>query len=259
MAGKYIERDIEGKTDVEILKQAVKNKMNIMLVGDTGSGKTHLVRHTASELKMPYFRVSFDRGITIEDLIGEYKPVNNQFEWGDGILTKMVRDGGMFVADEINSASPEMIFFLNMLLDDERKIVLRQHNGEEIEAHKDFIFIATINPSDLMVYEGIKRMNMALLDRFDLILTIGYSKEVEKKLIGDERLLILADKLRYAFNTGKTNSPVSTRALMQFERNIKLFGEEIATMSFSNKFQTEDREYINEIVSLVLSGKEDKE
>jgi len=256
MINEYVEREIEGKTDVEILTTAFNERQNVLLVGDTGSGKTHLVRHVANKMKLPYFRASFDRGITVEDLIGEYKPdeTNHHFKWVDGMLTKMVREGGVFVGDEINGTAPEILFFLNMLLDDERKVVLRQHNGEEIIAHKDFIFVATINPSDMVVYEGVKRMNIALVDRFDLILTINYSKEVEKKLIKNEKLLKLANELRTAFMGGRLNVPVSTRALLQYEANEKLYGKELAMISFINKFPSEEKSIVKEITNLHLGG-----
>ena len=212
---------------------------------------THCVRHFAYKKGLPYMRVNFNGATTPEDLIGQWTPKEEGgFKWIDGVLTKFVREGGVFVVDEINSGNADILFFLHPLLDDESRLVLVQKDGEVIKAHKDFWFVATMNPD----YEGTKPLNLALQDRF-VILEFDYDKKVEKKIVTNEKLLNFAEKIRALFRKGELSTPLSTRTLIYYEDAVKSFGKNIAQILLLNKFKPDERQAIKEVFELEVQEK----
>jgi len=249
--GKYIPRKIGKTTDIEILKRCYEEGINVLLVGATGTGKTHAARHLAYELQVPYMRVNCNGAITPEDLIGQYIPDGNGgFKWCDGVLTRFIRHGGIFVLDEINAAPAEILFVLHSLLDDERKIVLTQKDGEVVKASDKFMFIATMNPTEDAIYEGTKELNAALKDRFGVILYYDYDEKIEKKIIKSE---YVREVLRALRNSEEIETPISTRTGKEYERAIELFGIETANEIFIARFRKEEREIVKETLTMIYS------
>ncbi|OKY78539.1 MAG: MoxR-like ATPase [Candidatus Methanohalarchaeum thermophilum] len=258
---KYHPRKLPGdKTDIEVLKKAFKKRpnghpQNTLLIGPTGAGKTHAVKKVAEKLKMPIIRVNLNRMTTVEDFVGQWVPEQGgNFKWEDGVLTRLMKNGGLLMVDEINAAPPEILFVLHSALDF-REITLTQKDGEIIEANKDFWFIATMNPD----YKGTSELNEALRDRFKVILEYPYDEEVENRVIKDKDLIKMANKLRKMSNnpTKDIRTPVSTRMLIQYEENKKVFGEKLALNMLVNKFKKEERRAVKEIAKLHLIENDD--
>jgi len=249
--GEYIPRKIGKTTDIEILKKCFENRINVLLVGKTGTGKTHAARRLAYELQMPYMRVNANGAITPEDLIGQYIPDGNgHFKWKDGVLTKFVRYGGIFILDEINAAPAEILFVLHSLLDDERRIVLTQKDGEVVKANDKFMFIATMNPAEEAIYEGTKELNAALKDRFGVVLYYDYDEAIERKIIKSEYVREVMKKLR---ESEEIETPISVRMGKEYERAIELFGIETANEILIAKFRSEEKEIVREVITMIYS------
>jgi len=251
----YVDRKIQGMKDLTILEKAYIQKYSTLLIGETGSGKTHSIRQLAYKLKVPYMRVNLNGATTPDDLIGQWVPNSaGQYVWQDGVLTLFLKYGGIFVADEINACPPDILFLFNSILDDEHKLVLVQKDGEVIKAHKDFVFFSTMNPD----YEGTKPLNAALKDRFQLVLQYDYDSKVEKKLISNVKLIDLAKSLRKMYVKGEIMTPTSTRTLIQYEQNFKVFGEKLAKTIFLNKFLPEERQPIESLMELTMGKKSEE-
>jgi nitric oxide reductase NorQ protein len=249
----YIERKIEDKTDFEILETLYRDKKPLLIIGDSGVGKTAFVHHFAYKKGLPLMRHNLNGGSKVDDFVGQWTPTKEGgFKWEDGVLTTFVRNGGVFVVDEINSASAEMLFFLHSLLDDDRKIVLVQKDGEVIKAHKDFFFISTMNPD----YEGTKPLNQALQDRF-VIMKFDYDTKIEKQLIKNHKLLVFADKIRKLYRAGEITTSLSTRALIDYEKFLPSLGEGIAEdICIFNKYKSEEIKPIKEVFDMEMNKKE---
>ena len=256
MESEYISRKIRGKNDLNVLQEAFdfnvanyNNKNtelhNPLLIGETGSGKTHFARYLAYKLKLPYKRVNLNGATTPEDLVGQFIPNGTErtFKWVDGWLTRFMRNGGIFVLDEINMAQADILAILNSALDRERTLILTQKDGEVIKAHPKFFCIATMN----LNYEGTKPLNEALKDRFNPTLEFDYDRKIESKLVSNHKILEFADKLRISYANSELITPISTRTLLFFERNIKTFGLDVAEEILFNRFDKMERKVVEEI------------
>lgn len=168
-------------------------------------------------------------------------PQGNSFEWVDGLLTRAVKNGWWFVADEISTAEEEAIMPLNGVTEshDTRYLTIEELS-EVITPHPDFRFIATRNPID---YAGVGEMNDALESRAFLV-KIGYHDEDALKEILQERtdivkhtseraldeLIELADDIRTQEQSDNDIiTKISTRDLIKVGRMTKIKNIEDAT------------------------------
>lgn len=159
-----------GKT-LETVAFAIRESLPVLLIGETGVGKTSAVRHIAATTKNSLRRVNVNGSMTAEDFVGQLLVDGTGTYWKDGVLTEAMREGYWIVIDEINAASAEILFVLHSLLDDDRYIVLTDSPSREIvRAHPNFRIFATMNPPER--YAGTKELNKALLSRFALTLTV---------------------------------------------------------------------------------------
>lgn len=104
-------------------------------------------------------------------------PEASTFQWVDGLLTKAVKNGWMFVADEINAADADALMPLNGLTEDrDSRYLTIEEKSEVIDPHERFRFVATRNPIE---YAGTGDMNSALESRAYII---EYDYHEEKAL-----------------------------------------------------------------------------
>jgi MoxR-like ATPase len=248
--GKYIPRKVDGIDDMEVFTRAHEHKMNVLLIGETGTGKTHAVRAFCYKNKLPYFPLNLTESTQVEDLVGQMIPdEKGGFKWVDGPLTRFIRYGGVVVVEEINAANAGVLFVLHSILDDQRRLCITQKDGEVIKAHEDFWFVATMNPD----YEGTKPLNAALKDRFHVVLYYDYDETIEKQLIKSDEIRKLASKLRPLYRKGELLTPISTRGLMQFEKNIEVFGHDAAVESFLNRFNRDESQSIRGAIEMIFT------
>ena len=255
----YIPRIINkdsGLTDIDILTKAYSHKLNVLITGPPGAGKTHCVRELAVQLKLPYIRLECHGGIEISELIGQWIPDKDhagRFKWVDGLLTLIVRHGGVFCCDEVNAMPREFSFKLHGLLDDERRLVLTEHDPPEIiPAHPNFFFVATMNPGA----EGTRELNEAFADRFDIVMNFDYDDRIESEIINNSSIRAFAKKIRKKVVRG-IDTTVSTRMLKQFERNIGILDKQTAMQLFMNKFEVDEKKTVREVLELELSKKDE--
>ena len=246
----YFSQFIAGKTtDIEVLVEAISRqpRQNILLKGETGTGKTMSLKAVAFLLRYPYLSVNLNGGTTTEGLIGSFIPAEGGgFVWQDGVLTRMVRYGGLFVAEEVNAANPETSFVLFPLLDDKRQIILVDNKGEIINAHPDFVFAATMNPAD-PEYTGAQRLNKALEDRFNVVLE--YEGKNVRKILEEKALIEFYEKIKPMIAIGEIIGTASIRGLRQYLHNKDRHGKDIAKAILLQKFEPgANRDAVEEIL-----------
>lgn len=172
-------------SNMALLRACVEGNDAALLIGETGTGKTTLIREVAKEQDKHLIRISVNGSMGIEEILGKWLVEKGTTKWQDGILTTALREGHWVVMDEINAALPEILFVLHSLLDDDRKIILPEKDNEIVVPHDEFRFFATMNPPE--EYAGTKDMNKALMSRFTAVLWIDVLSEVDEiKLLQDK-------------------------------------------------------------------------
>lgn len=205
---------------LETVAFAIQENMPVLLIGETGVGKTAAVRYIAAKTNNSLRRVNINGSMTAEDFVGQLLVNEKGTYWKDGVLIEAMRKGYWIVIDEINAASAEILFVLHSLLDDDRYVVLTDHpNREIVQAHPNFRVFATMNPPER--YAGTKELNKALMSRFALTLTVpipppsieyGVLSGAED-VLGDDskKLRSFVDELRAAYNKEELEVFVSPR------------------------------------------------
>lgn len=158
-----------------LIAKAFIFKEPVLLVGETGCGKTTVCQLLAALAKRQLLSVNCHMHTESSDFLGGLRPVrqyNNDgrlFEWVDGPLIKAMINGQMFLADEISLADDSVLERMNSLLEPERQLVLSERGMEEnsdiviVVAHESFHFIGTMNPGGDF---GKKELSPALRNRF---------------------------------------------------------------------------------------------
>lgn len=252
-ADDYINRKIEGKiTDFDLLDVAKTNKQNVLIRGHAGSGKTMCVLAWASARQYRYYNISANVGLEPSHLFGAWTPTETAgvFKWQDGAVTDLVRHGGVLLLNEIDFMPERITTVLFGLLDDRREIQLLENGGEVIKAHPDLVVIGDHNPN----YRGSRPMNQAWKDRFAHKLEFDYDKSIERKLIKNASLLDVAQKLRDQALKGEIDTPISTRGLMAFAKNVENVGLNYAINSYINGFADDEREAVKLVFDTAKSG-----
>ncbi|XP_044750466.1 midasin [Coccinella septempunctata] len=160
-----------------LVAKAIQFKEPVLLVGETGGGKTTVCKVIADNNGQELVTVNCHMHTESSDFIGGLRPVRNHednerlFEWVNGPLIQAMVKGSVFLADEISLADDSVLERLNSLLEPERCLLLAEKGtdinnpdtSEMIKAHNDFYFIGTMNPGGDF---GKKELSPALRNRF---------------------------------------------------------------------------------------------
>ena len=213
-----------------LLASALERNEPVLLVGDTGCGKTTVCQVYAELFKQKLMTVNCHQNTEASDIVGGHRPARNsskKVEWRDkvnglfvkyrqqkrleerrslledvdfllsirvldeteiaeiqnvqkilqssailtwknGPLVDCMRNGDMFLLDEISLADDSVLERLNSVLEPSRTIVLAEKGGEQEEdfqivASERFKFVATMNPGGDF---GKKELSPALRNRF---------------------------------------------------------------------------------------------
>lgn len=226
------------KTEMDIFDYARQNRVNVLIEGPTGDGKTMASMAYAAKNNLNFYSVPCNIGVDPSQLFGKWVMGNDGPEWVDGGLTCIVRNGGVLLINEGNAMPAKVAMVLFSLLDHRREITLLDHRGEVIKAHPDLLIIMDMNPG----YAGTTQLNAALRNRFPIQLSWDYDPEVERKLIRSTCLRedIVAG-LREQYRDGAIQTPTSTNMMIEFERMVRDLGLDFAIINFINHYSSHER------------------
>ncbi|XP_078068621.1 midasin [Mustelus asterias] len=161
--------------------RALQFREAVLIVGETGCGKTTMCQMFASMFDQELHTVNCHLHLETSDFLGGLRPVrhgsnekddaspNRLFEWHDGPLVLAMKEDNLFLMDEISLADDSVLERLNSVLEDERTLLLAEKgSGEDdsvdlISAGNRFRILATMNPGGDF---GKKELSPALRNRF---------------------------------------------------------------------------------------------
>ena len=251
---------------IEQVSICIKEKFPTLLIGETGTGKTSLVRYLAGKTNNGFRRVNHNGGTTVDDIVGKILVNKDGTYWIDGVLIEAMRNGDWFVADEINASSADILFVYHSLLDDDGYVVLPENGGEIVRPHPNFRFFATMNQST--DYHGVKELNKALMSRFIVIKTDFPNPDVESGIISNrtgipmdvaKNLVKFAVDIRSAKAKDKIQFVLSTRDLIMWAQMFTIYGKYIpsAEISVLNKVSQDDFDVVKDTLTLQFKALDD--
>ncbi|XP_048386295.2 midasin [Stegostoma tigrinum] len=164
-----------------LVGQALQFREAVLIVGETGCGKTTVCQMFASLFNQKLHTVNCHLHLETSDFLGGLRPVrhscseedganpNRLFEWHDGPLVLAMKEDNMFLMDEISLADDSVLERLNSVLEDEQTLLLAEKGSAEddtvelITAGNRFRILATMNPGGDF---GKKELSPALRNRF---------------------------------------------------------------------------------------------
>jgi cobaltochelatase CobS len=145
--------------------------------GHFGTGKTSLPYQVAARLNWPTQSLTGHGRFEFDDLIGTWKLVSGTMQFLDGPLTKAMKEGHLFIFNEVDRVDPGQLAGLHDILEGQ-PLIISTNGGEVVHAHPNFRFVCNGNgfsgtgdPTGL--YQGINQLDVAFLDRFRMV-EVGY-------------------------------------------------------------------------------------
>jgi MoxR-like ATPase len=259
-AGHFVDHGDIMKT----LAIAVRDNLPVLMIGESGTGKTSAIRFLANQTGNGLRRVNLNGGTTADELVGRLLINEKGTYWVDGVLTEAMRNGEWIVLDEINAALPEVLFVLQSVLDDDGYLVLNEKDDKEIvHKHANFRMFATCNPPE---YEGTKPMNKALLSRFAICINTEFPPtttelEIIENHLGNViaksdmaiKLVDFANETRKAKELGNADYAINTRDILNTLRLAEHTDPiEALSLAFANKLDIGDKKTVKSTARLTL-------
>lgn len=140
-------------------------KLNSLLVGMAGTGKTHAASQVAEALGLEFSSISVGAQTSKSDIVGFVNATGGIVETEFG---KRYEHGGVFLMDEIDAGNANVLIQINSALSNGYMAFPKGM----VKKHEDFIFIASANTygnGANRQYVGRNQLDAATLDRFAVI------------------------------------------------------------------------------------------
>src|ERR687884_173161 len=256
---------IDWNNALSVLSKAFETKLFVLIIGPKGTGKTTLVRKFASHLKKHLYSVNFSLRTRESHLIGTKTLEKGEVSFVEGMLVKSMRDGNMLYLDELNAAEADVLLRLDEALDDRRQLVLKEAEGQTVNAAADWFVVATINP---LSHVGTKELPPQLLSRFPFRLKLDYPPEdielqiinqhtpVEDSKVDDvKRSIKLAKSLREAAALEELYYSPSLRETIAFAKLINkgVASKQAAEIVYANVYDQWGEVEYQKVMDMITS------
>jgi MoxR-like ATPase len=230
-AGKA-KRKVKGILPVEFEKilQLASQRINVLLVGPSGCGKTYIAQKIAKALGLDFASISCSAGMSESQLAGWLIPTGDrgQFEYKESPFVRSYRDGGVFLFDEIDSADPNTMTFINAALANGHMFIPQNPaDGGRVKKHKDFVCLAAANTwgtGGNAMYVGRNQLDAATLDRFTAgQVFMDYDEGVEDSICRSD-VLKWGRQVRAAIASHRLRRIMSTRVLRDLSTMSDAYG-----------------------------------
>jgi cobaltochelatase CobS len=195
------------------LLSVINCRLNALLVGPAGSGKTSGGYNVATHLKLPFYSISVGLQTTKSEFFGY---MNADGKYVSTLFRKAFEKGGIFLLDEMDAGNANVITAINQALANN----YCAFPDGMVSKHKDFVVIASANTYGTGAnrdYVGRNQLDAATLDRF-VIIEWGYDEELEDSLVKNKEWLKFIRKCRHNANVNSIRTVISPRASMSGEK-----------------------------------------
>jgi cobaltochelatase CobS len=260
-----------GSQAKDVALDILENK-RVMLVGQTGCGKTSMIEQVAARLKQSIVRVNLNGQTTVGDFVGLYTAKDGATEWVDGALPRAMKHGYWLILDEIDFAEPQILSVLNSVLETNGKLFLKEKGYESIEPHENFRIFATANTVGCMqdfrhLYQGANIMNEAFLDRWRCYYVDYMKPEDETKVIvgaipryakaesAVQVIVKVVNMVRDAFAKEEVACTFSTRRAIDWADLMLRYKDPVkaAEVAVFSKISKTDAEVIRGVIQRVMT------
>jgi cobaltochelatase CobS len=213
------ELDGYARPELSNVLELAAHRLNILMVGPAGCGKTFIARQVADALDMRFGSISCSAGMSESHLTGWLLPRgdNGRFEYVKSVFVDIYENGGVFLFDEMDAADSNTLLFVNQALANGGFFLPQRFENPEVKKHPDCIIMAAANTygtGGSLAYAGRERLDEATLDRFRAgVVQVGYDRTLEETLVDDE-LLKWGHQVRRKINEAKLQRVMSTRFLI---------------------------------------------
>ena len=181
---------IEGTHPIfEKVLRLVNAGVNVLLIGETGVGKTHLAEAIAKALSLEYSAIHCTAGASESHLMGWLLPTGEggRFEYKPAPFVKLYEQGNsLFLFDEMDAADPNFLLSANGALANGHVHVPMNLDKPTIKRGDNQKIMATANTfgngADL-IYAGRNQLDGATLDRWYMV-RITYQEALEAEIMG---------------------------------------------------------------------------
>ena len=186
--GQQIEIPSERHVNYETLIVNYHARVNTMMVGPSGSGKSHIVEQMANDLGVKYGSQSCSIGMSESAFTGYLIPTgdNGKFEYVSSVFVEIYENGGIFLIDEIDASDPNLLVFFNMALGNGGFFLPQRSEKPYVKRHPDCWIVAAANTygdGASAMYAGREQQDAALLERFRAgMVEFDYDKKLEAQL-----------------------------------------------------------------------------
>lgn len=207
---------------------ALNSNKTMMLVGDTGTGKSYVIRELCEAAQWKYETINFHSAVTQGEIVGKYDfDATGKVVWHDGVLTRCMKEGKVCICEEANGMRSEVSLCFYSPMDEikNRELTLSKKDGEVVKAHPDFRLVFTGN----LGYRGTEKFNPAIQNRIAVWVDIPYlSQEVEAQLliqktkIGKDTAINMT-RVAAAVRANREKSgfrPLSTRTMLWWAQQV---------------------------------------
>ncbi|MCL2092997.1 MAG: AAA family ATPase [Treponema sp.] len=201
----------------ETVLKLVNANVPVFLSGPAGSGKNVICKQVSEALNMEFY---FSNAITQEYKLTGFIDANGRFH--ETQFYKAFTNGGLFMLDEIDASTPEVLVILNAAI----------ANGYfdfptgKVTAHEDFRICAagnTFGSGADITYTGRYQLDASSLDRFAIV-EIDYDEAIETAIAcGNTELVKFVRDFREACNKQHLKFIVSYRAIERLHKLENVF------------------------------------
>jgi len=271
----YVPENFEGYVpwgNFNTVKSVIKSRIfyPIFITGQSGNGKTLMVKETCAKLKREFVRANITIETDEDDLLGGFRLLNGETVWHDGPVVMAMKRGAILLLDEIDLASNKIMALQPIL---EGSSIYLKKIGKWVHPAPGFNVIATANTkgqgSDDGRFIGTNVMNESFLERFPVTIEQSYpTNKIEEKILNNElikndkvdakfvgNLVKWADVIRKTFMDGGVDEIISTRRLVHIIGAFCIFDNKMKAIEMCvSRFDTETKDSFLDLYTKVDAG-----